>query len=332
MRRFMNILLALAVLVACERRPLEEIDYRTHIDVKVNIEAIANVTCDVYNENIPVPKIDPEVMHVLFFDKDGEMAAESFISEKGSDDNGQMTFSGELAVFPGNYKMLIYNFGTESTIIRNHYSWDDAEAYTNNVSDKTLSSYKTKLDEDERVVYEPDHLVVARSQDEYIPYHTKIHTIETEATSIVESFYLQIKVEGLEYVSSAQAFLRGMVSGNKISQDYRITNPANTLYFPLVKSEDDGVPVICNVFSTFGRIENSHNELLVTFDIKTIDGRIVQKEFDISDLFLSEECIKHHWLLLDETITIDPPEISSSGGGFAPEVEDWENENYDVEL
>ena len=92
------------------------------------------------------------------------------------------------------------------------------------------------------------------------------------------------------------------------------------------------MPVICNVFSTFGRIENSRNELLVTFDIKTIDGRIVQKEFDISDLFLSEECIKHHWLLLEETITIDPPEISSSGGGFAPEVEDWENENYDVEL
>lgn len=336
MRKLTHILALCILLLAssCERRELVDMGYVTKLNVKVEVEAISNVTCDIYNENIPLPQIKPEVMHVLFFDQTtGEVAAESFISQQEIDENGQQVFNGNIAIMPGDYKMLVYNFGTESTIIKNHHSWESAEAYTNRVSDKTISSYKTKNEnENEIVVYEPDHLVVARNENEYIPYHTGIHTITSYASSIVESYYLQIKIEGLEYVSSAQAFLSGMVSGNRISNNERIIDPENTVYFTLLKSEDKGVPVICNVFSTFGRIENSQNELQITFDIKTIDGRVVQKSFDITDLFLSEDCINHHWLLLDEVIKIDPPETPSTGGGFAPEVEDWENENYDVIL
>lgn len=335
--RKLNHILALCILIlasSCERRELVDMGHLTNICVEVEIEAIANVTCDIYNDKIPVPKIDPEVMHVLFYDqRNGSIAAESFITDKGINQDGKQVFNGNIAIMPGNYKMLIYNFGTESTIIDNYYSWDEAKAYTNRVSDKTLSNYKTRNDGiEEIVVYEPDHLVVARNSDEYIPYHTGVHTITADATSIVESYYLQIKIDGLEYVSSAQAFLSGMVSGNLISQNERIINPENTVYFTLQKSDDKGIPVICNVFSTFGRIDNSQNELQVTFDIKTIDGRVVQRSFDITDLFLSEDCINHHWLLLDEVIKIDPPETPSTGGGFAPEVEDWENENYDVIL
>lgn len=335
MRRYMYILLtALMVLTSCQKRPLVEMDFMTRIMVNVEVKAISNVTCDIYNDKIPIPEIKPEVMHVMFFDTETDkVVAESFISDHGVDSEGKHVLCGDVAIMPDTYKMLAYNFGTESTILKNHYSWEEAEAYTNVVSDKTLESYKgSNGNSDEIVVYEPDHLMVARDKELYIPHHTGLYTIEMDAESIVESYYLQIKIEGLEYVSSAQAFLSGMVSGNLISHNQRITDPANTLYFPLVKSDDDGVPVICNIFSTFGRIEDAFNELLVTFDIKTTDGRTIQKAFDISDLFLSEECINHHWLLLEETITIDPPEISNSGGGFAPEVEDWENENFDVIL
>jgi len=340
MRRMIHILCAafafcaLLLTASCERRPLMDSELMTEIRVEVDVKAISNVTCDIYNEKIQKPEISPEVMHALFFNrKNGQLSAESFISEKEMNAEGEQVFTGHIAIMPGEYQMLIYNFGTESTIVKNHYTWEDAEAYTNKVSEKTLSSYRTRNDAaNEIVVYEPDHLVVASKEKEYIPYHTDIHTISANAVSVVESYYLQIKVDGLEYVSSAQAFLSGMVSGNKISQNERITDPENTVYFTLTKSDDKGVPVICNIFNTFGRIDNSYNRLEVTFDIKTIDGRTVQKSFDISDLFLTEDCIKHHWLLLDEVIKIDPPETPSTGGGFAPEVEDWEHENHDVIL
>ena len=62
--------------------------------------------------------------------------------------------------------------------------------------------------------------------------------------------------------------------------------------------------------------------------LQTSDGKAVRKTVDISDLFLSEACVKHHWLLLEETIKIDPPQ--TAGGGFDPSVDEWEDEQHDI--
>lgn len=85
--------------------------------------------------------------------------------------------------------------------------------------------------------------------------------------------------------------------------------------------------MICTVFDTFGRIDRSTNNLEVTFNIQTMDGKTVVRTFDISGLFETENAIRHHWLLLDETIKIDPPQ---TGGGFDPKVDDWDEEHHDV--
>ena len=106
----------------------------------------------------------------------------------------------------------------------------------------------------------------------------------------------------------------------------------HTVYFTLQKGEDDGVPVICNVFNTFGRIPGSDNSLRVTFDIRTVDGRNETREFDITDLFSTEAALEHNWLLLEETITIDPPAPPEpgEGGGFQPGVGDWDDEDHEI--
>ena len=110
--------------------------------------------------------------------------------------------------------------------------------------------------------------------------------------------------------------------------------PASAIYIPLLKSDDNGDPVICNVFNTFGRIPESTNELIVTFELRTVDGKILSRNFDISNLFLSQECLEHHWLLLEETIVVPPPENTDpgNGGGFDPSVGDWENEYHEIEM
>lgn len=337
MKKFEIILLAAFVLLAsaCERRELVDMNHLTKIAVKVNIDAVANVTCDVYNEKVQTPKIEPSAMHVLFYEAESEkVAAESFISEVGVDTDGKRVLHGNISIMPGNYKMLIYDFGTESTIVEHYYTWKECRAFTNEIPPALKGTLLSKADpkaiEEAYIVYEPDHLVVATSENEYIPYHEGMHTIQADAMSVVESYYLQIKVKGLEYVSSAQAILSGMVNANKISSNTRVIEPQATIWFDLEKSDDKGVPVICTVFNTFGRIEDSQNDLEVTFDIKTHDGRTVQEKFDISELFHTEECIKHHWLLLEETIEISPP--ISSGGGFNPEVGDWDEEHHDIYL
>ena len=322
----------LLMLCSCQRRPLLEIEHNTRVKVRVNLEAIANVTCDVYNEKVQVPAIEPVAMHALFYDYDTEkIASEAFLSDIAVDEDGVRSVSGSISLLPGNYKMLIYDFGTEATIVKDYYKWKECVAYTEEISPALKKSFASKAGiEDSYIVYEPDHLVVAKNEKEFVPYHDDVHTISVDARSVVESYYLQIKVQGLEYVASAQALLSGMVSSNKISSDTKVVDPEATLWFSLEKSDDQGVPVICAVFNTFGRIDRSTNNLEVTFDIKTHDGQVVQEVFDISDLFLTPECIEHHWLLLDQEIVVPPP--LSSGGGFAPEVNDWEEEKSEIIL
>ena len=317
----------LGCLTGCERRPLLDQDFRTRVQVRVNLDGIQNVTCDIYNDKIPVPEIDPEVMHVLFYDGSG-IATESYISGRTVDSEGKTVISGEVSVAPGSYRMLAYNFGTETTLISGLGSYEGAVASAAAVSETIASRYKASTGEENMVVYEPDHLTVAREPDEVIPPHTDLYTIEAECRTVVESYYLQIKVDGLEYVSGAQAWLSGLVESCAIASGGRSGLPGVTEYIPLLKSDDKGEPVICAVFNTLGRIEGSTNELKVTFDLKTTDGKSVRKTFDISDLFLTENCVKHHWLLLDEVIKIDPPK--NAGGGFDPSVDDWDDEHHDI--
>lgn len=319
--------LLLCGLTACERRPLLDQDFRTMVKIKVNLEGISNVTCDIYNDKIPVPTIEPEVMHVLFYNKDG-IATESYISSRETSENGELVIYGEMQVTPGSYQLLAYNFGTQNTLVSGLDSYQGAVASASPASKAITSRYKSIAGDNEKIVNEPDHLLVARNDKEVIPPHVELYTIEMEAKTIVESYYLQIKIDGLEYVSTAQAWLSGLVESNDIAQNIRSGLPGVTEYIPLQKSDDKGEPVICAVFNTFGRIEGSTNELSITIDLKTTEGKTIRKTFDITELFHSDACIKHHWLLLEESIKIDPPQFA--GGGFDPSVDDWNEEHHDI--
>lgn len=321
-------LLALAVLAGCHRRPLEDPDYRTLVKVKVDVSDVKNVTCDIYNDKIAVPKIEPEAMHLLLFSENAEkVVSESYITDVTTEADGRRTISGEVLVTPGTYRLLAYDFNTDGTYVRNYNVWEEAEAYTEPAPKGIQNAFRSKSGEQPNILAEPDHLVVSSKESEVIPYHDGVYTIYADASSIVESWYLQIKVDGLEYVTSAQAVLSGMVGSNLIATNTRVTEPEATVWFRLQKSEDKGAPVICTVFNTFGHIDQSINNLEVTFNIYTTDGKTVVKTFDISDLFKSENAVNHHWLLLEQTIKIDPPPIS---GGFDPKVDDWDEEHHDV--
>ena len=76
------LLLAFLLSVSCHRRPLEDPANNTTLRVAVNIKAIMNITCDIYNEKIPVPTIEPEMMRVLFYDPTSKkIASETYISD-----------------------------------------------------------------------------------------------------------------------------------------------------------------------------------------------------------------------------------------------------------
>lgn len=323
------------LLCGCEFRPLSEPDLDVKIDVAINVENVSNITTHIYNPDLKVPEIHPEAMHVLFFDvNDSKLVSESFITDAYTTADGKLHFQGGTNILPGVYKMLIYSFGSPHTDILEYRNWDKITAQAQETSDFIKNRFNAMMAASARssatlMTYTPDHVLVASNEAEVIPYYEGKYTVHTEAKTVVDTYYLQIKVKGLKYVSSARAFLSGMVSANKLSQNVRITDPESTIYFTLEKGKDNGEDVVCALFNTFGRIDNSLNELAVTFDVTTVDGRVVARTFNISDLFLTEEAKKYHWLLLEEVLEIDAP-MGSDGGGFQPSVGEWEDEEHDI--
>lgn len=110
------LMLCVSVPYGCHRRPLEDPEYLTKVNVEVNIDNIQNVTCDIYNPKVQAPVIEPEMMHVIFFDKKDNVAAETFITDVSTTENGRRVISGEFSIIPGRYKMLIYDYGTGMTL------------------------------------------------------------------------------------------------------------------------------------------------------------------------------------------------------------------------
>lgn len=328
---FMTKIFAVAVLLSlcsCHRRPLEDPENSVELKILIDVDNIRNVTCGIYNPELPLPDIEPDMMHALLYDDEGrQIVAELYISGKEVNAEGRTVFRSTLQAAPGKYRLLAYNFGTEAAVVENLGSPSTAMARSTVVPDRLSKHYLGKAEGDEQVIYEPEHIMVSSEAVE-IPYHTDVHTVEVRASTVVETWYVQIKVDGLQWVTGAQAFLSGMASGNFIAENNRIVDPQATVWFPMVKGTDDGDDVICAIFNTFGHVDDSDNDLSVTFSLNTTDGKTVMHEFDISQLFETENAIKHNWLLLDETIVIEEPE--KKGGGFDPAVGDWEEEHRDI--
>ena len=167
------VLSILHVASGCHRRPLEDPSEKTLVKVKVNVKDIHNVTCDIYNPKLPLQQIAPTAMHVLFYDKATEvLAAETFITNIGTEDDGSRSLNGTISILPGNYRMLVYDFGTEATLIGGLENWESARAYTETVESAVRSRFHTKADEKGiDILQQPDHLVVASKESEQIPWH-----------------------------------------------------------------------------------------------------------------------------------------------------------------
>ena len=163
--------------------------------------------------------------------------------------------------------------------------------------------------------------------------------IRTTANTVVDTYYIQIHVEGMQYASSATAIINGLSPSNHFALNERTEDPTAAVCFDMIKSTDenlagDNKDVLCAVFNTFGKIPEATSNLHVTFNVVDTGGNLQQKEINLDRIFKTEDAILHHWLLIDETWTIQKPDHTSgeSGGGFKPVVDDWEEEHGDIIL
>lgn len=343
MKRLMYILAVLCLLLAaCERRPLEDISNTHYVKVYVD-ENLKNVTEGFYNDSYARPSYKaPAVMRVALYDPHtGRVAAERYLRHTGVDEKGRW-YDGYIIAEPGDYRLLVYNFDTEATIISAPGHYMEAKAYTNEIASHLRSRIPSRADSDEKIVYEPDHLFTARYEGVHVPYVDYVDTLKTSegepyfrGESIVQSYYLQLKVKGMQYVSSAMALLTGM-SGYKWLHNGLMDETAPvTVYFDMSRTDEaaqdeDGAVVAYTTFNTFGKIPGISSDLSVTFDFLTVYGTSVSRTIDISLKFGESDAVEHQWLLLDETIEIPEPPDGGGGGGFSPDIGEWGDENSDI--
>ncbi len=353
MSRFVKVILAAAILAlaaACEFRPLVEPGNTHYVRIYLD-EHILNTTEGFYNPDHAKPEYKrPDVMRVTLGNRStGQVVAERYLRNHGDDARGHY-YDGYIICDPGEWSLLAWNFGTEATIVGDPSDQRKAKAYTNRIASHLMSylpsrlnkktSDGTKTDDSskpEKIVYEPDHLFVARGEEVTVPYTEKIDTLRTSdgdyftASTIVESWYIQIHVKGMKYVSSAVALITGL-SGSKglfssqINEDDEVTD-----FFEMVTkaTADDGdTGIIYATFNTFGKIPEIESGLEVTFDFTTNYGKAVSATIDITDEFKKELALKHQWIILDKVIEIPKPPAGT--GGFAPGVDDWKDINTDL--
>lgn len=346
MRRMIFIsVVILTVLSSCERRPLLDL-YNTHY-VRVYIdEQLLNVTTGFYNPDHQKPSYaSPSILRVALADPaTGAVRTERYLRNMARDERGTY-YDGYIIAEPGRYNMMAYNFDTESSIVTASNSHYQAKAYTNEIASHLYSKIPSRVKApvpDERIVYDPDHLFVVDCGDVVVDYVDHLDTLRTHegdyfhGESIVKSYYLQVKVKGMKYVSSSVSLLDGMAGSAMLHGGVLNTDDPVTVYFEMIKSEtpenSEGESVIYTTFNTFGKLPETISNLEITFDFLTTYGKHYSEKLDITDKFNEPDAINHQWIIIDHTVTIpDPPAPTpGSGGGFVPEVGPWEDIETDI--
>ena len=165
---FLLLLFVLSVLLAgCDFRDILD-DYPVSgVKIKVNWKGVDKL---------------PEGMRVIFYPKSEEgRKVESYLSVEG----------GEVKVPPGRYDMVIYNYNTESVLIRNDDAYETIEVYTD---------YCKGLETSEKMVWSPDPLYVVSMNDMRIEKSEDVLLMEFQPKLVVKNYSFEIKVKGLKNV------------------------------------------------------------------------------------------------------------------------------------
>lgn len=338
---------SLMMLVACEHRELSDPNTGHYLRVYLN-EEIKNVTCGFYDENLKRPEYTrPSVLRAVLADPEsGRIVSERYLQNQGQDERGYY-IDGYIGAEAGTYNLLVYNFGSATTLIRNEQDYYKMQAYTDAVSERFLQYLPTsRHDIDESsIVYEPEHLFHDVGEPITIPKTNKVDTLRNEAGdfftahSVVLSYYLQIRIKGIEWVTSAVSLLSGMAEGAVLHEHHRINEmrPVNLFfdmnYTKLQRTGEGGsVATLYATFNTFGKLPDEETIYTLNFEFIKTDGSSQVEKLDITPMFDTPMVKNQQWILLEHEIVITPPPGAETTGGMTPGVDEWGEVETEIEL
>ena len=332
----------LCLLCSCVRRPLVEGQGQVKVRVVLNTDSIHNITSSIYNDKVTPSLGTPAIFRVIFYERNtNEALSQAFITKGGIEDGGKVYYEGKVFVPPGSYDMVCYNFDTPSTLVRGEDYKSTLEAFTSEIADNIYTRFKSRADApDPSLYYEPDHLFVAREEGVDIPAVYDEYLITTEARTIIDTYYVQLRLVNGQYASNAVAMITDFVPSNRFGMDEPEFGCYAGTYFEMYRSVDLRMrarenDILCAVFNTFGKrpdhiAPSVESQLYISFNVLTRDGQSVEMTLDMDSIFMTPQARENHWLLIDKELVLPVPQ--PGGGGFKPGVEGWDEEIGEIEF
>lgn len=344
--RFLAAFALLFMLVSCHHRPLQDPSNLHYVRIYLD-EEIKNVTCGFYNEELPRPEYSrPTVMRVVLADPETDViVAERYLQNRGSDERGNY-IDGYINAPGGTYNLLTYSFGSAVTQVRNERSFYQMEAYTNAISDHYLQYIpSSRLDMDNsRIVNCPEHIFHEVAEPVTIHPNVDVDTLRNasgdyfSAHTMVHSYYLQVRVQGFEWIRTAVSMLSG-VADSKVMHEHEYIEMAEPVqvFFPMnyadkQRTSESTSATLYTTFNTFGKLPDVPSIYTLSFEFVRSDGTSQVEQIDITHLFDTPAGRDHRWLIIEDDIVISPPEGGGNGGGMSPGVDAWTDVESDVQI
>ncbi len=322
MKKFVTLALLLLLLASCKYKDLcydhdHWPDYNLILELDLKLEL--DVDLDVSDE--AHTKInEPTYMVVQFYDiLSGALCETEIVGPHG----------GPMYVAPGRYNMVVYAFDTEWTQIRGENNVSTLEAFTSDItaSKSQLWDYfksSAHKAEEDRIIYTPDHLLVAQQIVEIPPFSIDqpVITVEDTAVTIVETYGFEVpNITGIEYVSSVEAFVTNQAASCFFGRGEKNTEPV-TVSFPV--EIDWQQKIFKTTFNTFGKLPGESDAFLNIVIIDT-QGKPFTVIEEITDQFDNPDRV----IIINDSIDIPKPD---EAGGIAPTVEEWKEEIHDIPI
>ena len=297
------------------------------------------------------PEANPEGMVVFFYPEDPEGRYYRF------DFRG--TEGGYVDVAKGRYKMLTYNNDTYAINFLDTDTHDRHQAITREAN--VLEPMETRAadniprapgSEQERVVLCPDEIwgcnavdvevtalgvtyvcnpFISSSEDEYQGPTVTEHVITLFPHPMTCLYTYEVRnVRNINLIEAMSASLSGMSPSLYLFNEELHREPV-TLPFEASKSQDGR---IVGRFITFGHHEENTQSHRMMLYIRTYDGRQFSfgsqsDKFDVTDQVHSAPDRRRVHLIIDG---IDVPTPVDPPGSMDPQVDDWPEVNYDIEV
>lgn len=277
------------------------------------------------------PDANPVSMSLYLFPKNGGSPERyEFTNKEG----------GTIRVIPGVYDAICINSDTEGVIYKNTESSETFEVTTRTTEPLTYSMRslgvpvggvpRADAAGSERIAFPPDMLWGDSKTEILVPDSETETTITLTPRVGVCTYRIEIiNAENVEYITGLSAALSGMTGGLRLASG---TMTAERVTYPFDMTVSEDKTTVSGELLTFGHCPDTQEQhALIVYAVLT-DGSKFAYTYDAAEVTRQIHEAPDPRNVVIRLDGLKLPEPIPGGGGFQPEVGDWQEIEEEIEM